>query len=107
MSNVRELKPRERDPDAPPIARRPRPPGKRYCAHRQVEVNAHDRKLVCADCEADVDPFAFLDYLAHDLERYTRAVAQAKAAAEVALAELADVKRQLRNAKAQRRRLQA
>lgn len=104
-SNVRELRPRERDPDGLPIRRRRRPPGERYCGHHHVEVG--DRTLVCADCEADVDPFAFLEYLAHNLEQYTMARDRAKADAERMLAELADVKRQLRNAKAQRRRLEA
>lgn len=100
--NVRELRPR--DPDAQPITRRRPPKAKRFCPHHHVEVDERHRELVCQDCGSDVDPFDFLSYMAHSIDKYTEYTARAKRDAEHAERELADVKRRLRNAKAQLRR---
>lgn len=32
----------------------------RYCSHRRVQVDEHQRELTCQECEAVLDPFEFI-----------------------------------------------
>lgn len=101
-AEVHELKPR--DPDAPPVTRRRPPRAKAFCRHQHTEVDARHRELVCTDCGSDVDPFAFLEQLAHEVDRHTAARDRAKYDAERAQERLAEIKRLLANAQAALRR---
>lgn len=87
----------------PPIRTRKTDRARRYCPHNRFELQA-PRRVVCADCEEEVDAFAALQTIAHGIERYTDARDRAKAEARRANDELEAVKRELRNAKARLRR---
>jgi hypothetical protein len=100
---VVDLVPRDRDADAP-VRTRPRRPGKRLCLHYRVELDHDVRRVYCRDCEQEVDAFDALTLLARDFERWTVSRDRAHRETRQAQAILDEVKRELRNAKARRRR---
>ena len=75
-----------------------------FCAHLHAVTHPERRKVTCDDCGAELDPFDFLEKLAHGIDRWTSARDMARREARQAQAELAEVKRELRNAKARLRR---
>lgn len=75
-----------------------------YCGHRHFVIDEDARTTKCDDCGAEVDAFTALAALCHELERWASHRDRLKADAKRAAAELEDVKRELRNAKARRRR---
>jgi len=88
----------------PPVSTRARDPDKRYCRHRSAELDTTARRVYCRACGDELDAFEYLLDLARNWERYDRTVKDAKARAKSATKELDDLRRQVRNAKAQRRR---
>lgn len=80
-----------------------KPTERRYCGHDHLELIERDRAVMCSDCGAAIDAFTALCKLASEWERHaawTRAVEAERRRAEEKLAE---VKRELANAKARRR----
>lgn len=77
-----------------------------YCPgmHRNVRLDSVARRVFCTKCGREVDAFEVLSNLAFEYERYKSAVATAKAESMRAYAELEEIKRDLRNAKARKRR---
>lgn len=90
------------DEDAP--VRRKRDPQKRWCAHWHTSLNETARRVYCRDCDAELDAFDVLLMLSQHWERYESSRDDMKAQAKRAQAELEDLKRKVRNAKAQVRR---
>jgi hypothetical protein len=80
---------------------------RRPCFHKRVQLDVEARKVICAECEAVRDPFDALLLLTDELERYYGWRDRYKAEAQLAADELADLKRQVRNAKAQLARWKA
>lgn len=84
-----------------PLATGPRP--KEWCQHRQTILTAESRRVHCADCKREVPAFDALMDLAQDWERlieWRKVAAKRRKQAE---AELAEITRELRNAKNRRR----
>lgn len=79
-------------------------PATRVCRHRRVKLDEQARKVLCAECAAERDPFDALLVLADNLDHYKHWRARYKRERTAALAELDDLKRRVRNAKAQLRR---
>lgn len=79
-------------------------PATRVCRHLRVKLDERTRKVLCAECDAERDPFDALLVLADNLDRYKHWRARYKRERTAAAAELEDLKRQVRNAKAQLRR---
>lgn len=88
--------------DDAPVRSRPRKAG--YCGHRRVELDGTARRVYCRDCGDEVDAWETLSMLAAEPERWERHRETARADAKRAQAELDDLKRRVRNAKAQLRR---
>lgn len=100
--NVIALRQRTPDDDAPVRTRKAkRAP---FCRHLQVELDHNVRRVFCADCKAEVPAFDALHMLAHEFERWTDHRDRAEREARAAQTTLDDLKRQVRNAKAQLRR---
>jgi hypothetical protein len=74
------------------------------CYHKRFTLEAGERRVFCADCKQPVDAFDALDYLARNVERYMHERKGALSRLRAARLELADVERQVRNAKARLRR---
>jgi hypothetical protein len=89
-------------PDDVPVRRHR--PELAHCLHRLTRLDVDAHRVYCRDCDAEVDPFGVLVQLAGAVERWENARDRAHADAKHAAAELAEIKRQLRNAKAQLRR---
>lgn len=88
----------------PPVCTIHRDPSARACWHRRVKLDGKARKVLCAECGAERDPFDALCVLADNLDRYEDWRARYKREASTAAKELEDLKRKVRNAKAQIRR---
>lgn len=58
-----------RDPERerPPLAYKPPTLGS-YCSHRHTEVDVRGRTLTCLDCQRDLDPYAYLGSLLHEVD---------------------------------------
>lgn len=87
--------------------RRKRPEGINYCPHRAVAIDEGDRVLTCQTCKADVDPFAYIAWLARNWDAATMAIeaqktmtAKVRAETEALKAELASLKGKVRRARA-------
>lgn len=87
-----------------PVTRRYVP---RACLHRRIELDDVARRVYCADCQAEVDAFDSLAMLSNEFDRWVHARDRVKREATQKQDELADLKRQVRNAKAALRRLRA
>jgi hypothetical protein len=79
-------------------------PRQTYCSHDRVELDTDARRVYCRQCGREVPPFDYLKKLARKFEQYTTALAEAKRQTRVAEANLAELKREERNAKARARR---
>lgn len=97
--------PRGRDDDRV-ICQTPRP-RRSSCRHSHLEVDASIRKVFCVDCEEEVDPIDALNTLAYECDRYVHSRDRLEREAKQASVTLEDLKRQVRNAKAQLRRSDA
>lgn len=106
MAEIIEFKPRVHDVDEDaPLRKRPRDPSKRLCMHQRLELDQDVRRVYCKDCESEVDLFDALVKFARDFERHVEHRDRAKHEARRAQERLTDIKRQVRNAKAQLRRV--
>lgn len=76
-----------------------------HCLHKSVELDHDAHRVFCRACKREVDAFDFLAGLAREWERYESWVRSHKRAARHAEDELDNIRRQLRNGKAQLRRL--
>lgn len=76
----------------------------KFCGHLTFELDDHARRIYCGGCGVEVDPIDVLTKLARVPDKWRAQRDRAKREAERATAELADIKRQVRNAKAQLRR---
>lgn len=72
----------------------------RYCPHLRTEIHEDSRKLVCRDCEHELDPFDMLLGLA----RHEKSLDWAKAELKEVRAEIEDAKRDLKNLKSRVKR---
>lgn len=89
------------DSDAPVLTGK-RPP---WCQHKLTELNTESRRVFCRQCGREVDTFeAFLGF-AREYEHWLTARNHMQKEAERVRVELEDLKRQVRNLKAQKRRL--
>lgn len=75
-----------------------------YCGHRETLVCEEERTVECKRCGAKLDPIAVLLMLANNADRYAFATRHARNESNRLHAELEDLKRQIRNAKATLRR---
>lgn len=73
----------------------------------RVELDDTARRVYCSDCGDEVDPFSALQMLAADFDRWRSARDTAKREAQRVAEELASLKRQRSNLKAQIRRARA
>jgi hypothetical protein len=80
---------------------------RRPCQHKRVQLDVEARTASCAECGAVRDPFDALVALAGRLENYKGWGERYRAEAQRAADELEDLKRQVRNAKAQLKRWKA
>lgn len=90
-----------------PLMRRPaRRGGKPYCRHRGAFVDISAREVTCQQCDADLDPIEVLNQLAHEemtlIWSREELVKLGKERDELKRDEL---KREIANLKAQKRRL--
>jgi hypothetical protein len=90
------------DEDAP-VTTRPRDPG--YCPHRRIALDHELHRVVCRDCDKEVDPFKYLARLASDWERYATHRKEAKRRADEAHERLVELLRLEDNARARLSRL--
>lgn len=79
-------------------------PRRGFCVCRNYVVDHRVRRVFCRECGEEVPAFDALARFARDLERHERLRDAAHAAARDAQQKLDDLKRQIRNAKAQLRR---
>jgi len=56
--------------------------GDRVCGHRRFNVNQNQRRCVCKDCGAELDPYAALETLAKQWDRWEKTAARAQAHVE-------------------------
>ena len=76
-----------------------------YCNHKRIWVVEKDRMLQCRDCETWLDPFdRWLKLAKEESSRYTN-IRYAKIEERRLADSLKDLKRQIRNAKAQLSRI--
>lgn len=78
---------------------------KSHCVHRKVRLDQDAHRVFCRECDAEVDPFAFLLRLAGDGDRYTRHRKEAHRRAVAAQTRLEEVLRLERNARSRLKRL--
>jgi hypothetical protein len=86
--------------DDSPMRREPRS----GCQHKNVTLVEDSHKLICRDCDAEVDPFAFLIRLTADWERWVGIRKEAERRARLAVARLEETLRLEQNARARVRR---
>lgn len=79
-----------------PVAKDERQP---WCRHKRVRLT-EARRVYCRDCKREVPAFDVLDDLAHDWERYMHTREDAQARSKTAQANLTELLRLERNAKA-------
>lgn len=75
------------------------------CAHRKVKLDQDAHRVICRECDQEVDPFAFLLRLASDWERYARHRREAERRANAAHARLDEILRLERNARSRLKRI--
>lgn len=79
---------------------------KRYCSHIHTLLDSTSRRVTCEDCGEEVEAFAVLRSLAQDPERFLRQRDELRREATAARETLADLKREITNAKARLRTAQ-
>lgn len=89
------------DEDAPVSA----DPQGRWCLHRRVSLDTVAHKVVCKECDREVDAFEVLRKLANDWQRYATHRKEAERRANAAQARLDETLRLERNARARVGRL--
>lgn len=77
---------------------------KRWCAHAHVVLHMNSRRVYCADCDDEIDPFTALNNFANAYESHLAAIGRVKSELKHYSDALRDVRRQLRNDKATLRR---
>jgi hypothetical protein len=87
------------------IVHRDRKP--RRCLHRRFVLDAAAHKVLCRDCEAEIDPWGALDRIAREPERWVEQRKTAEREARRVRANLDELLRLERNAKARKRRRDA
>lgn len=90
------------DEDAP-VASAPRAPG--YCSHKHIALDEELHRVICRDCDREVDPFKYLMRLARDWEGYARFRKEAIRRAHEARERLEEILRLERNARARLKRI--
>lgn len=90
------------DEDAP-VRTKPRESG--HCPHRRVSLDHELHRVICRDCDKEVDPFKYLQRLAHDWERYAMHRKEAKRRADAAHERLVELLRLESNARARLKRI--
>lgn len=85
------------------FARTPRQ--SRYCAHRKVKLDRELNRVLCRECDAEIDPFKFLLRLTGDWSYWVDAREAAHKRAVAAQARLDETLRLERNARARVKRL--
>jgi hypothetical protein len=78
-----------------------------YCGHKFADIDRNKRTLTCRKCGAYLDPFNFLNGLAHEYDLYAVPLARVQKQLDETSAKLEETKRQERNARARLKRLQA
>lgn len=84
--------------ESPLVQRRKRE--RPYCGHWGAEVDAQAREVTCQECGADLDPIEVLNRLAFEEMK----LIWSKEERDKLLQEREDLKREIRNLKAQKRR---
>jgi hypothetical protein len=104
LADVVRLYP-ERDltDDDAPVATKPREPG--YCRHARIALDRELHRVICRDCDREVDPFKYLQTLASEWERYATHRKEAKRRADEAHERLQELLRLEQNARARLKRL--
>lgn len=72
----------------------------KWCGHKKLGYRLEDRAICCLECDAELDPFDAFISIVRDWSGWTEWALRRKKEAEAAGAELADLKRQIANAKA-------
>jgi hypothetical protein len=74
------------------------------CFQEHIQVDEKNRRVTCGKCGREIDPIEALMILARDPDRWKEWIAHWQAKKQQAESELADLKRQISNAKATLRR---
>lgn len=105
LADVVQLRPVERAEYEDDMPVRDKPDQDRCFRHGwQSELDEKKERAYCSECGDEVPLFEVLKHIASQPERYVATRKRARSDAKAALAELEDVQRQVKNAKAQRRR---
>lgn len=75
------------------------------CLHRRIRLDKDAHRVYCRECDAEVDPFAFLFWLTGEWERWVSARESAEKRFMAAQARLDETLRLERNARARVKRL--
>jgi hypothetical protein len=75
-----------------------------FCPHHHTVLDAEPRRVTCDDCGREVDAFDVLHEIARGWERFNEGRREAERRSEVAQANLDELLRAERNAKARRRK---
>lgn len=93
---------RDLEDDDAPIAR---VPSAGHCLHRRVNLDTTAHRVLCRDCDREVDPFAVLVRLTGDWEHFARFRKESQRKAEEAHTRLKELIRLESNARARLRRI--